>query len=214
MTDASHEEPSTVQRLVRLFLKGLATIIPIALTLLIVLWLAGLAENGVGFLIKQVMPDDWYIRGMGLVGGIVLVIAIGLLSQVWLFRKLIDLGEGILDRMPLIKSVFRATKDFVDYFSSEDGNRFGQAVMVRHPELKIGVMGFVTREDFSELPFGEEGEVAVYLPLSYQVAGYTLFVPREWLEPIDLPFEESVRLMLTATMSRRKAKPKAREHKA
>jgi len=208
VNENNHDEPSTAQRMVKLFLKGLATIIPIALTLLIVLWLAGLAEDGVGFLIKLVLPENWYIRGMGLIGGIALVIAIGLLSQVWLFRKLIDLGEGILDRMPLVKSVFRATKDFVDYFSSEDGNRFRQAVMVRHPELKIGVMGFVTREDFSDLPFGEDGEVAVYLPLSYQVAGYTIFVPRDWLEPIDLPFEDSVRLMLTATMSRRTTRPK------
>tara|TARA_Y100001933_G_scaffold222313_1_gene232844 strand:+ start:2972 stop:3607 length:636 start_codon:yes stop_codon:yes gene_type:complete len=207
VTNVDNEEQSTVQRLVRLFLKGLATIIPIALTLLIVLWLAGLAENGVGYLIKLVLPDNWYIRGMGLFGGIALVMAIGLLSQVWLFRKLIDLGEGVLDRMPVVKSVFRATKDFVDYFSSDDGNRFGQAVMVRHPDLKIGIMGFVTREDFSELPFGEEGEVAVYLPLSYQVAGYTIFVPREWLEPIDMPFEESIRLILTAAMSRRTTKP-------
>lgn len=198
---------STVQRVVRLFLKGLATIIPIALTLLIVLWLAGIAEDGVGFLIKLVLPDQWYLPGMGLVGGIALVIAIGLLSQVWLFRKLIDLGEGILDRLPLVKPVFRATKDFVDYFASDEGRRFGQAVMVRHPELRIGVMGFVTRDDFSELPFGEEGEVAVYLPLSYQVAGYTIFVPREWLEPIDMPFEDSIRLILTAAMSRRTAKP-------
>jgi len=195
---------SLMQRVVRLFLKGLVTIIPIALTLLIVLWLAGLAENGIGFLIKLVLPESMYLTGMGLVGGIALVIAIGLLSQVWLFRRLIEFGENILDRMPLVKSVFRATKDFVDYFSGDDANRFGQAVMVRHPDLGIGVMGYVTREDFSDLPFGEDNEVAVYLPLSYQIAGYTIFVPRDWLEPIDMPFEDSFRLILTATMSRRK----------
>jgi len=205
-----HEAASMPQRLMRLLLKGLVTIIPIALTLLIVFWLAGLAESGVGFLIKLILPDDWYIRGMGLVGGVALVIAIGLLSQVWLFRRLIDLGEGILDRMPFVKSVFRATKEFVDYFSSESGKRLGQAVMVRHPELHIAMMGFVTREDFSELPFGRDGEVAVYVPMSYQIAGYTVFVPRDWLEPIDLPFDESLRLMLTATMSRRKNGGRAR----
>jgi len=204
MSSTQPEHQPLVQRLVRLFLKGLATIIPIALTLLIVLWLAGLAESGVGALIKLVLPDSWYVRGMGLVGGVALVIVIGLFSQVWLVRKLIDLGEGILDRMPLVKSVFRATKEFVDYFSGDSKNRFGQAVVVRHPELGIAMMGFVTREDFSELPFGRDDEVAVYLPMSYQVAGYTVFVPREWLEPIDLPFEESIRLMLTATMTRRK----------
>ncbi|MFU8877660.1 MAG: hypothetical protein ACNA7E_05930, partial [Wenzhouxiangellaceae bacterium] len=61
---------SLMQRVVRLFLKGLVTIIPIALTLLIVLWLAGLAENGIGFLIKLVLPESMYLTGMGLVGGI------------------------------------------------------------------------------------------------------------------------------------------------
>lgn len=202
----SESHTPRAQRLVRLFLKGLATIIPIALTLVIVLWLAGIAESGVGYLIRLVLPEQYYVRGMGVVGGVALVIAIGLMSQVWLFRRLIDFGEAILDRMPLVKSVFRATKEFVDYFSSDDGNRFGQAVMVRHPELGAGMLGFVTREDFSELPFGHEDEVAVYLPMSYQIAGFTVFVPRSWIEPVDLPFDESVRLILTATMSRRSGK--------
>ena len=188
--------------LVRLFLKGLATIIPIALTLIIVFWLAGLAENSFGGLIKLVLPEAWYIRGMGLVLGIVLVTLIGLLSQVYLFRKLIDFGEAILDRMPLVKSVFRATKDFVEYFSGSDGEKFNQVVLVRHPS-GYSLLGFITREDLSSLPFGKEGEVAVYLPLSYQIAGYTLFVPRDWCEPVDMPFEDAVRLILTAAMTRR-----------
>lgn len=190
-------------RLVRLFFKGLATIIPIALTVAIVLWLAGVAENGVGNLIRFVLPDNWYVRGMGLVGGIAIVMLIGLLSQVWLFRKLIDFGEAILDRMPIIKSLYRATKDFVEYFSGDDEGKFNQVVMVRHPDLNLGMLGFITREDFSSLPFGDEGEVAVYLPLSYQVAGYTIFVPKDWCEPVDMPFEDAVRLILTAAMQRR-----------
>ena len=189
--------------LFRLFFKGLATIIPIALTLIIMLWLAGIAEGNVGRAIRFVLPEGWYVRGMGLVVGIALVIAIGLLSQVWLFRKLIELGEAVLDRMPVVKSVYRATKDFVEYFSGDDGEKFNQVVLVRHPELKFSLLGFVTREDFSGLPFGQEGEVAVYLPLSYQIAGYTLFLPREWCEPVDMPFEDAVRLILTAAMTRR-----------
>ena len=199
MSSDSHHMPV----LLRLFFKGLATIIPIALTLIIVLWLAGLAESGVGRMIEWVLPEGWYVRGMGLVAGVALVLAIGLLSQVWLFQKLIELGEALLDRMPVVKSVYRATKDFVDYFSGDDGERFSQVVLVRHPELKISVLGFVTREEFSNLPFGNEDEVAVYLPLSYQIAGYTIFVPRQWCEPVDLPFEDAIRLILTAAMTRR-----------
>lgn len=198
----SSEKPAMPAPL-RLFFKGLATIIPIALTLIICLWLAGIAENGFGNMIKWFIPESWYIRGMGLVVGILAVMGIGLLSQVWLFRKLIDLGEGILDRMPVVKSVYRATKDFVEYFSGDGTEKFSQVVMVRHPSLGISLLGFITREDFSTLPFGKEGEVAVYLPLSYQIAGYTIFIPREWCEPIDMPFEDAVRLILTAAMSRR-----------
>ncbi|GAB4178808.1 MAG: DUF502 domain-containing protein [Wenzhouxiangellaceae bacterium] len=202
-SEHSEHSGNRASLLARLFLKGLVTIIPIALTLLIVLWLVRLAENGVGALIRLVLPDHWYVTGMGLVGGVVLVIVIGVLSQVLLFQRLIALGEAFLDRMPLVKSVFRATKEFVDYFSSEEGRKLGQAVMVRHPGFEVGMLGFVTRDDFTDLPFGRDDEVAVYLPMSYQIAGYTVFVPKSWLEPIDLPFDESLRLMLTATMSRK-----------
>jgi uncharacterized membrane protein len=199
MSSEHHKVPV----LLRLFFKGLATIIPIALTLIIVLWLAGLAESAIGGMLQWALPSEWYIRGMGFVLGIALVMAIGLLSQVWLFQKLVELGEGLLDRMPLVKSVYRATKDFVEYFSGDDGQRFSQVVMVRHPDLKLSLLGFITREDFSNLPFGKEGEVAVYLPLSYQIAGYMIFVPKDWCEPVDMPFEDAVRLILTAAMSRR-----------
>ena len=187
----------------RLFFKGLATIIPIALTLIIMFWLAGLAESGFGAMIKWVLPENWYIRGMGFVVGVMAVIAIGLLSQVWLFRKLIEAGESVLDRMPVVKSVYRATKDFVEYFSGDNGEKFNQVVMVRHPGLGIAMLGFITREDFDSLPFGREGEVAVYLPLSYQIAGYTVFIPKDWCEPVDMAFEDAVRLILTAAMARR-----------
>lgn len=203
MSSEHHHASDIMGMLVRLFFKGLATIIPIALTLLIMFWLAGLAEGGIGNLIQAVLPENWYIRGMGLVGGIAIVIAIGLLSQLLLFRKLIDFGEAILDRMPVVKSVYRATKDFVEYFSGDDEGKFNQVVLVRHPELKISLLGFITREDFSTLPFGKEGEVAVYLPLSYQIAGYTIFIPKDWCEPVDMPFEDAVRLILTAAMTRR-----------
>ncbi|MEM1082219.1 MAG: DUF502 domain-containing protein [Pseudomonadota bacterium] len=209
----SQHEPHNTQRqsLMGLFGKGLVTIIPIALTLLIVFWLARLAENSFGQMIRWALPDDWYVTGMGLVAGLFVVVLIGLLSQVYLFRKLIDYSEALLARMPLVKSIFQATKDFVGYFGQSGQRGFNQLVMVRHPQ-GFGIMGFITREDFSDLPFGEPGEVAVYLPLSYQVAGYTIYVPKDWLEPINMPFEDSVRLILTAAMTRKQESDTQSEH--
>lgn len=193
-----------MQTIIRLFLKGLATLIPIALTLAILIWLGGIAEQGMGAVIAWVLPESMYVTGMGVIAGLGIVIGVGILSQIWLFRRIIDLGEAILDRLPLVKTIYRAIKDFVDYFShSETGIK--KVVKVNHPDLPITMIGFVTREDFSQLPFGEKGEVAVYLPMSYQIGGYTLILPREWVEPLDMRFEDAMRLVITAGVARKAA---------
>lgn len=190
-----------MQILIRLFLKGLAALIPIVLTVAILLWLAGMAESGMGKLIRLMLPDEAYVTGMGLIAGMAVVIIVGLLSQMWLFKRVFDLGESVLDRMPLVKTVYRAIKDFVDYFDS--GNKKLQKVVkVRHPDLPVTLLGFVTREDFEGLPFGDASEIAVYLPMSYQIGGYTLILPRSWVEPVDMSFEDAMRMILTAGVSR------------
>ena len=63
--------------------------------------------------------------------------------------------------------------------------------------------GFVTRRDFSALPpnLGDEHTIAVYLPMSYQVGGYTLMLPRDAVEPLDMSVDEAMRYALTAGMS-------------
>ncbi|HLS06283.1 MAG TPA: DUF502 domain-containing protein [Wenzhouxiangella sp.] len=202
-TNRNEDSDTTTARIIKIFFKGLATLVPIGLTLAIVVWLGMLAEGMIGRLFRLLMPETWYVPGMGIAGGIVIVFAVGLLSQYWLFRRVVDLGEALLDRMPLVKSIFRATKDFVEYFSGSKEDRRNQVVMVRHPELDVTMMGFVTRENFDSLPFGSSEEVAVYLPLSYQLAGYTVFIPKSWCEPVDMPFEDAMRLILTAAMTRR-----------
>lgn len=191
-----------MQTLIRLFLKGLATLIPIVVTVAILLWLAGIAESGMGTLIRFILPEQRYVPGMGLFAGVALVIVVGLLSQLWLFKRLFDLGGDALDHMPLVKTLYRAIKDFVDYFD-RDGNEPQKVVRVTHPALPVTILGFVTREDFEDLPFGDAGSVAVYFPMSYQIGGYTLIIPREWVEPMDMSFEEAMRLILTAAVSRR-----------
>lgn len=190
-----------MQTVIRLFLKGLAALIPIALTVAILVWLAGMAERGMGALIRLILPDEAYITGMGLVAGVALVLVVGLLSQVWLFKRFFDMGEAVLDRMPLVKTVYRAIKDFVDYFDN-GGRKPQKVVKVSHPDLPVTMLGFVTREDFDGLPFGSEDEIAVYLPMSYQIGGYTLILPRSWVEPVDMSFEDAMRMILTAGVSR------------
>jgi uncharacterized membrane protein len=85
----------------------------------------------------------------------------------------------------------------------------GKVVMVQLPGQSFQLIGFVTREQFDDLPFtpAAEDPVAVYMPMSYQIGGYTLFLPRNCLTPLDMPFEQAMRLVLTGAVTKRPDNP-------
>lgn len=189
----------------KLFLKGMAVVIPVALTLAILWWMATGAEQLMGAILKFTLPDGWYIPGMGLVSGLVLIALIGLLSHVLIFQKIFNLGETIFHRLPLVKTIYIAIKDFIGYLSPEKGNEMGKVVLVQLPDQPFQLIGFVTREQFTDLPFTPTAEdpVAVYMPMSYQIGGYTIFLPRKCLTPLDIPFEQAMRLVLTGAVTKK-----------
>lgn len=196
-----------MQALGKLFLKGLAVTIPISLTIAIAWWLAASAERLLGGVLVQLLPDGWYVPGMGLVSTMALIMLVGLLSHVIIFQRLFEWGEGVLARLPLIKTVYSALKDFFGYFSPETSKGFSKVVMVRLPGQDFEALGFVTRETFDDLPIEPQGEdpVAVYLPMSYQIGGYTLYLPRAAVTPVEISFEDAMRLAVTGGVTRKPA---------
>lgn len=190
----------------KLFLKGLAVVIPIALTLAILWWMAAGAERLMGSILKFTLPGGWYVPGMGLASGLALVVLIGLLSHVLIFQKLFNLGETIFNRLPLVKTIYTAIKDFIDYLNPDKDSEMSKVVLVQLPGQSFQLMGFITREQFDDLPFTPTAEdpVAVYMPMSYQIGGYTLFLPRNALTPLDIPFEQAMRLVLTGAVSKKR----------
>jgi len=191
-------------RLGRIFLAGLAALLPALLTLWLTIWLIVTAESGLGTLVRWVVPDDYYIPGTGVLLAIGLVFAMGLLTRTTPVRQILGLGGAIMDRIPLVKTVYGAFRDLMQFIAGDKTNQFDKVVMVRPSNNDdVELIGFVTREDFTGLPEGIGGEdkVAVYMPMSYQVGGYTLFLPRERVRPIDMSMEDAMRMALTAGMS-------------
>jgi uncharacterized membrane protein len=190
----------------KLFLKGLAVVIPVTLTLAILWWLARGAEQFLGGLLMRILPEGWYLPGMGVVSAMAMTILIGLLTHVILFQKLFAIGDAIFNRLPLVKTIYSALKDFIGYLSPDSKMALSKVVLVKIPGQDFEQLGFVTREDFSRLPLelSTEDPIAVYLPMSYQIGGYTLFLPRACLKQVDLSFEEGMKLVLTGAVSRDK----------
>jgi uncharacterized membrane protein len=176
------------------------TILPVVLTAYLLYWFAITAETILGDLIRLVLPTDEYWPGMGLLAGFVLAFVIGLMMHAYLVQRLFSLGEQLIYHTPVIKSVYRAFRDFLDYFSPDRRKEFEQVVAVTLGETGMQVIGFVTQNDESHLPedFRCEGGILVYIPLSYMIGGYTVLMPRSAVRPVNMSMEEAMRFTLTA----------------
>jgi uncharacterized membrane protein len=187
----------------QVFLKGLIAVLPVALTIYLVVWLARGFESILGGLIQTVVPADYYVPGLGVVTGVVLVFAVGLMLEAWFTRQLWQLGERLLDRMPLVRAVFGAFKQIVGYLGSGTGPAGSHAVLVSLHGGEARMLGLVTREslDFLDDP-GHKDDIAVLLPWSYQVGGITVFVPRSAVERVNLSAQEALKLVLTGAVGK------------
>ncbi len=146
---------------------------------------------------------------MGLIAGMVIVFGVGLLMHAYLVQRLFASGEHLLYRMPLINTVYRAIRDFFDYFSPTTKKEFEQVVAVSIGDTGMQVIGFVTQAIPERLPkdFQEEDSILVYLPLSYMIGGYAVLMPRSAVRPLDMSMEEAMRFTLTAGVASTTTRP-------
>jgi uncharacterized membrane protein len=194
-----------MNRIGKFFLSGLLTVLPAVATAAVLIWLAASAERVAGYGLRLILPNGSYIPGMGVAVGLVAVFLVGLFMNFWIVRWVFEWAESLLFRLPLVRSVYGAFRELLQFVSRpEDARRRGrQVVMVEIGETGLECMGFVTRDDFRELPpgVGSEDRVAVYLPMSYQIGGHTVMVPRSRVRAVDMGLDQAMRFALTAGMS-------------
>jgi uncharacterized membrane protein len=181
----------------KILITGFITLLPVVLTIYLIYWLAISSEQVMGNALKLLLPNTVYFPGMGMIAGLIVVFIVGLMMNAYMVRQLFALGEQLLYRLPLIKTVYRAFRDFFDFFSPKK-EQFGQVVAVTVNGMEL--VGFVTQENPQRLPesFRDRDSVLVYLPMSYMVGGYTVLIPRSDLRPLKMSMEEAMRFVLTA----------------
>jgi uncharacterized membrane protein len=179
-----------------ILLKGLVTILPIGLTVYFVYWLGITTESLLSKPIKFVV-GDLYWPGMGLVTGFVILFAVGLAVNAFVVRRVLGLGEDLLLRVPVVKTVYSAIRDMTRLVNTD--KKKGELDRVVTLEYGPGkLIGFVTQEHANTVGIGGGDDlVAVYLPMSYQIGGYTLYVSRSKLHETDLSVEQAMRIVLT-----------------
>ena len=182
-----------MKRLLSYFLQGILTFLPVALTLYIVVVIFRITDGIIG---KHFIRLGINVPGLGILTTLILITLVGVLSSWFLSRRIFEYIDRLFGRTPLIKLVYNIIKDTVNALLG-DKNYLGKVVMISLPgDETIKILGFLTAEEVES--FGLKDYVAVYVLQSMQWAGFTLLVPKEKVQILDVKADQALQFVVSA----------------
>ncbi len=188
----------------RNFLTGVAVAVPITVTAWLVISLISFVDERVKPLIpKQYNPETYLpfaIPGLGVIISVLALIFLGALAANFFGRAILNLGERIVDRLPLIRTVYRTVKQIVETIASQQEKSFSEVCLLEYPRKGLFVVAFITAEVKGELKkhIGE-GYVGVFIPTTPNpTSGFLLYEKRENLKILDISVEAGAKLIISA----------------
>jgi len=191
-----------MRRILRYFFQGLLVMVPVGLTVYIVAFTMVKLDVWVNGLLVRA-GAEWCAPGVGVPVALGAVVLAGWLMDLWVFRKLWGLLDRTLEKLPFVKSIYSAIRDTMQFLFGEKQS-FSKVVMVELPGMPHGVMGMVTNEEPArEVGPAAEGLLGVYVPMAFNLGGYTLYVPADKVRPVDMAVEDAMGFILSGGAARR-----------
>ena len=201
-TDSAAEisKPGGFARIRGWFFTGLLVTAPVLLTVYITWAAIKLIDSQVSKLLPGFETSILgSVPGVGLITGAVLITFIGAIAAGFLGRYIIRLGEGLLNRMPVVRSIYGATKQILETVISTQSDAFREVVLVEYPRKELWVIGFVTGNTKGEVANCiPETMVNVFVPTTPNpTSGFLLFCPRQDVIFLKMTVEEAIKLVVS-----------------
>jgi uncharacterized membrane protein len=195
-----NRKPGVFGRLRSWFFTGILVTAPVLLTVYITWAAIQLIDRQVVGLLP--MLADWtalQLPGVGLVVGVVLITLIGAVAAGFLGRWIIRLGESLLSRMPVVRTIYGASKQILETIVSSQSDAFREVVLVQYPRRGLWVVGFVTGNTKGEVHrLIKTDMVNVFIPTTPNpTSGFLLFCPRKDMVFMNMSVEEAVKLVVS-----------------
>jgi uncharacterized membrane protein len=179
------------------FLAGLFVVIPIGITIFILKFLFNFADGILGSyldgLFSILTHHELHVPGLGMITGAVVIYLAGLLATNVLGNQLLKLGDDLLSRIPLVKSIYSSSKQLTKVFR-EGKTSYRRAVFVEWPRAGVKAVGFVT----AEVERNGEHLVVVYVPtMPNPTSGFALFFRVEDVIDSGMTVEEAVKFVVS-----------------
>lgn len=193
----------------RYLVAGLLIWVPLAATVFIFSLLLSLMNRALGLLPSVYQPQNWqwwpeWIPGqipaiVGAVLAITILLITGFLGANLIGRRLVTSYELILDRIPLVRSVYGSVKHFAEIVFSEEGTSFKKVLLIEYPRKGLYSLCFLTSENAREVQQRTNDDVlTVFLPTTPNpTSGFMLFVPRKDVTVLDMQVEDALKMIIS-----------------
>jgi uncharacterized membrane protein len=192
----------TFVRLQGYFLAGLVIAAPLVLTITISWWFVQWIDNLVDPFIPPFSRPDSYVRfsipGFGLIVAIIFITLLGFLARNYVGNQLVQYGEGILGRMPIVRGLYRGLKQIFETVISTRAKAFQTVGLIEYPRKGTWAVVFVADDARGEIEHHLNETVAVFLPTTPNpTSGFLLFVKRSELTVLDMSLEDAAKLVIS-----------------
>ncbi len=190
-------------RLRTYFFAGILVTAPISITFYIAWLFISFVDDSVKPLIPTRYNPETYlpfsVPGIGLIVVLVILTAIGAMTAGFLGRFFVRLSERVLSRMPVIRSIYSATKQIFETVLAQQSSAFREVVLVEYPRRDIWAIGFITGATHGEVQEITEDEVLnVFLPTTPNpTSGFLLFVPKRDVVRLSMTVEEGIKMVIS-----------------
>ena len=193
---------SIFARIRNYFIAGVVVLIPIGITVYLTLFLVSISSN---LLPKEINPNHYLpynIPGVEIVISIILITFIGWLSLSFIGKKMLDIFENILNRIPILRTIYSAIGQMTDTFTNVDKKK-KNVVLVEYPRKGSWAVGFATKDNSGEISDKtKKNLVNVFVPTTPNpTSGFLLMFPKEEIIYLDLTFEEASKFIVSAGTS-------------
>jgi uncharacterized membrane protein len=188
------------------FLTGLIVIAPIGLTIWLIWTVVGWIDGFVlPFVPHQFRPEEYIginLRGVGVIIFLIFTVIVGWIAKGLIGRSLIRWAESIVERTPVVRSVYSGIKQIAETVFAQSERSFEKACLVEYPRRGIWAIGFISTEAKGEITekAREDGDmVSVFVPTTPNpTSGFLLFFPKNDIVELEMSIEDAAKLVISA----------------
>ena len=191
-----------MKRLRRYLVAGILVWLPLGVTIFLLRILIGLMDKSLVFVPQQYRPEEWLgfaIPGLGLVLTLLVLLFTGLLATNFLGRSMVSLWESMLERIPVVRSIYSAAKNFAEIVFSDSGQSFKKVLLIEYPRKGLYSLAFQTATRLGEVQ-GHTGEAVVctFVPTTPNpTSGFIIIVPKKDIIELDMDVDEALKMIIS-----------------